>query len=188
MLVAPLRAFNLEEFRAAHREDWQDQGVLRRLVWEDSEYLTFLTRGPTTARQFHINPGDEIFYQLEGELQFHYLNAEGERALLVAKPGDWFLLPARVPHSPRRAEGSWTLVVERRRAAHEIDGWAWYCEGCGTHLYQTEDRSGGPGDFNSGQPRAFLVEAEQALRALGRCPKCGEAVPLPGQPLATATP
>ncbi len=179
MLAAPLKTFNLQEYLASHRDEWQDQGVLRRLLWEDSDYLTFLTRGPTTATGFHMNPFDEIFYQFEGELNFHYVKEDGERTLLVARPGDWFLLPARVPHSPRRPEGSWTLVVERRRGPGEVDGWAWYCERCGAQLYQTEDRSGGPGDFNAGQPRAFLAEAEQALGALGTCPRCGETAPRP---------
>jgi len=33
-----------------------------------------------------------------------------------------FLLPGRIPHSPQRVANTVGLVIERRRAASEIDG------------------------------------------------------------------
>ena len=178
MLAAPLTNFNLEEYRQAHRAEWDSAQVVRKVVWEDSEFITFLNRGPQPDPQYHINPGDEIFYQLEGTLDFHYMTPEGEHRVLVARPGEFFLLPARVPHSVRRPAGSWTLVVERKRRPEERDGWAWYCESCHDKLYDTLVTSGGPRDTVAGSQPPWVATAQQALRELGSCPKCGEPVPV----------
>ena len=177
MLIPHLQRFNLQAYVDTNRLEWEQGGILRKLLWEDSDYITFLTRGPTTAVQFHVNPGDEIFYQLEGELHFHYVTADGKRGLLVLQPVGMFLLPANVPHSPRRPAGSWTLVVERQRRPDEADRRVWFCERCGQKLYETVDRAGGPGDMDAGAVRSFQTEAREALQALGSCPRCGEAVP-----------
>mgnify|MGYP001485185978 FL=1 len=51
--------------------------------------------------------------------------------------GDMFLLPAKVPHSPSRTEGSIGLVVERKREGKDIpDGLLWFCENCNHKLYE----------------------------------------------------
>jgi 3-hydroxyanthranilate 3,4-dioxygenase len=178
MLIGPLTNFNLGEYLAAHRADWEASDVVRKLIWEDSEYIAFLNRGPQPEPQYHINPGDEIFYQLEGELDFHYISAEGEHRLLVTRPGEFFLLPARVPHSVRRPAGSWTLVIERQRRPDEEDGWAWYCEECHTKLHETWVKSGGPRDTVAGRVPPFIVEGASSVRALKSCPRCGGPVPV----------
>ena len=114
-----LNKFNLQHWIEENRGNWGR----RRTVWADSDFITVVHRGPNRGKQFHINQGDEIFYQLEGELNFHYINFSDKREVLVLKPGDMFLLPANVPHSPRREKGSWTLVVERKRRPDETDRW-----------------------------------------------------------------
>jgi 3-hydroxyanthranilate 3,4-dioxygenase len=177
MLFPHLKAFNLQEFVAQHREEWDRDTVPRRLIWEDSDYIVMLQRGPTSALQFHVNQGDEIFYQVEGELHFHYFTPEGERELLVVGPGETFLLPRSVPHSPRRPAGSWTLVVERQRGADEADGWIWFCERCNHKLYETSAHSGGPQEASRGSVAPWLATATDALRAMGSCPQCGAPVP-----------
>ena len=47
-----------------------------------------------------------------------------------------FLLPAKVPHSPQRGEGSVGIVVEKVRQGNETDGFMWFCENCGEKLYE----------------------------------------------------
>jgi len=52
-------------------------------------------------------------------------------------PGDMYLHPAKVPHSPVRHEGSIGLVVERKRADMNVDdGLLWFCDTCNTKLYE----------------------------------------------------
>jgi 3-hydroxyanthranilate 3,4-dioxygenase len=85
-----------------------------------------------------------------------------------------FLLPANVPHSPRRAEGSWTLVIERKRQPHEVDRWVWFCENCNNRLYEADPRKGtGP----AAGTNFSVEEGNTRLRSdvkLSTCNRCGE--------------
>jgi len=163
-----LKGFNLQKWIDENRGDWGQ----RRVIWQDSDFIAFVTRGPNRRKDYHINPGDEIFYQLEGELNLHYIEHD-KRELAVLKAGDLFLLPRKTPHSPRRDDGSWTLVVERTRGREEIDRFIWPCENCGTKLYETAIRFDDPGDA--------VNKATQALKSdptLATCKQCGDILEL----------
>ena len=130
------------------------------------------TRGPNRRKDFHINPGDEIFYQLEGELNLYYLK-DNKCELAVLRPAEIFLLPKNIPHSPRRSAGSWTYVVERTRTPSEMDRFIWPCEKCGDNLYETKVRFDDPGEA--------VKNATDQLRsdpALATCKKCGQVLEL----------
>jgi 3-hydroxyanthranilate 3,4-dioxygenase len=163
-MVPHLTGFNLRHWIDQNRGDWGQ----RRVIWQDSDFIAFVTRGPNRRKDFHINPGDEIFYQLEGELNLHYLNQD-QHELAVLKAGDLFLMPRNVPHSPRRGEGSWTFVIERRREKTESDRFIWACERCGHNLYETTVRFDDPSDAV-----ARATQAVQADSKLATCGNCGE--------------
>jgi 3-hydroxyanthranilate 3,4-dioxygenase len=56
---------------------------------------------------------------------------EGERRQTVQiKEGEIFLCPGGVPHSPRRFENTWGLVIERKRRSEEQEEFVWFCEQC----------------------------------------------------------
>ncbi|MFQ5681920.1 MAG: 3-hydroxyanthranilate 3,4-dioxygenase [Candidatus Binatia bacterium] len=159
-----LKNFNLKEWIEENRQDWGQ----RRRIWEDSDFIAFVTRGPNSRSDFHIDPGDEIFYQLEGELNLHYITKEGKRDLAVIKAGELFLLPANVPHSPRRGEGSWSFVVERKRRPEEQDRFVWYCEKCNGQIYETS--------LSFNDPSDAVKQAYDVLKADGKlrtCSRCG---------------
>ena len=47
-----------------------------------------------------------------------------------------FLLPAKIPHSPNRSEGSIGLVIERvREGTDYTDGLMWFCDNCNAKLF-----------------------------------------------------
>lgn len=163
-----LKNFNLQEWIDENRGNWGQ----RRVIWQDSDFIAFVTRGPNRRKDYHINPGDEIFYQLEGELNLHYLK-DNNHELAVLAAGEIFLLPKHMPHSPRRAEGSWTLVVERKRSEEEIDRFIWPCENCGNKLYETEIRFDDPGDAVKN-----ATESLKANPALATCKNCGTVLEL----------
>ena len=61
----------------------------------------------------------------------------GEKKTMALGPGDMYLHPAKIPHSPVRHEGSIGLVIERKRADLELnDGLLWFCDNCNTKLHE----------------------------------------------------
>ncbi len=157
-----LKNFNLKQWIDENRGSWGQ----RRVIWEDSDFIAFVTRGPNSRKDFHINPGDEIFHQLEGELNLHYMQGKNHE-IAVLKPGEMFLLPANVPHSPRRGDGSWTFVVERKRGPEERDHFVWFCESCGEKLYDMTVRFDDPSD--AVKTATEKIRSDAKLRTCGRC-------------------
>ena len=164
-----LQAFNLQQWINENRDRWGQ----RRVIWENSDFIAFVTRGPNRRKDYHINPGDEIFYQLEGELNLHYLGGDNKRELAVLKAGELLLLPSNVPHSPRRAEDSWTYVVERRRQPAEQDRFIWVCEGCGNQLHEVSVRFDEPS-----QAVATATDSMKADPKMATCNRCGQILDL----------
>jgi 3-hydroxyanthranilate 3,4-dioxygenase len=60
----------------------------------------------------------------------------GSAVEVPIRTGEVLLLPPGVPHSPQRPANTVGLVIERARRAGELDGFQWYCEGCGQLLYE----------------------------------------------------
>ncbi|HEX9274054.1 MAG TPA: 3-hydroxyanthranilate 3,4-dioxygenase, partial [Candidatus Binatia bacterium] len=98
---------------------------------------------------------------------------DGKADLALLKAGDLFLLPANVPHSPRRADSSWTFVVERTRRPEEQDRFVWICEECGNTLHETTVRFDEPSDAV-----ATATAAMKADPKLATCTRCGEVLDL----------
>src|SRR5207245_628760 len=88
-------------------ESVKAEGKGRRVLWQDSESLAFLSSGRRERKDFHIDPSDEVTLQLSG-----------------------------VPHSPRVEENSWFIVFEHKRKAGEKDLFMWLCEECDNQLYE----------------------------------------------------
>ncbi|MFB3061231.1 MAG: hypothetical protein ACE10C_07665 [Candidatus Binatia bacterium] len=183
MLFPHLENFNLQEWIDANKDDWAKRKLVRRLLWENSDYLVFVTSGDTIGELFHINPGDEIFHQLHGELHFYYITPDGDRKLMVVRPGEMFLLPANVPHAPKRpTPPCWTMVIERKRRPEEVDRFAWFCERCNHKVYEVISKHGGPGDAVADVVPPFVERGRRDLRSdkkLRTCTKCGEVMILP---------
>src|SRR5580704_6885247 len=101
--------------------------VGNKVIYEDGEFIIMAVGGPNSRKDFHVDPAEEFFYQLEGELVLRLVQ-EGRIVDQPIHAGEVLLLPAQVPHSPQRAAYSVGLVVERRRRPGELDGLQWYCE------------------------------------------------------------
>jgi 3-hydroxyanthranilate 3,4-dioxygenase len=129
----PLKAFNLRGWIDAHREFLRPP-VGNRRVFRDSEFIIMVVGGPNARSDFHDDPGEEFFYQLEGDMVLKTMQ-EGRPVDIPIREGDILLLPAHVPHSPQRQANTVGLVIERQRRAEENDGFLWYCANCHTPLY-----------------------------------------------------
>jgi hypothetical protein len=106
MTFPPLFSFNLKQWIEENRENWGP----RRSPWEHSDFITVVHKGPTAGKQFHVNQGEEIFFQLEGELNCHYVTKAGEREVITLKPGEMFLFPGG-----SRAPGLWLSNANANR-------------------------------------------------------------------------
>lgn len=109
--------------------------VGNRQIWEDREFMVTVVGGPNARTDYHVNEGEEFFYQIEGEMNLKLIEA-GKPVDFPIREGEIFLLPPKVPHSPQRPVGTVGLVIERRRLPHEKDGLMWFCEKCGEKLYE----------------------------------------------------
>lgn len=105
------------------------------MIWKDREFIVMVIGGPNTRTDYHINGGEEFFYQVEGDMVLKVIE-DGKPVDLPIQEGEIFLLPPNVPHSPRRPPNTVGLVIERQRREGELDGLSWYCENCGEQLYE----------------------------------------------------
>jgi len=108
--------------------------VGNKLLFKDSAFIVMAVGGPNSRRDFHHDPSEEFFFQVEGDMVLKTVQ-DGHVADVPIREGEVFLLPPEVPHSPQRPAGSVGIVVERRRNSGELDGFSWYCERCGNRLY-----------------------------------------------------
>ncbi|OPZ84889.1 MAG: 3-hydroxyanthranilate 3,4-dioxygenase [bacterium ADurb.Bin425] len=108
--------------------------VGNKLIWEDREFIVMVVGGPNKRTDYHVNGGEEFFYQVEGNMTLKVYD-EGHLQDVPINEGEIFLLPPGVPHSPQRPEGTVGLVIEKKREEGELDGFVWFCQGCGEKLY-----------------------------------------------------
>src|SRR6202035_4841997 len=105
--------------------------VGNKLLFQDSAFIIKAVGGPNSRKDFHHDPSEEFFFQLEGDMVLKTVQ-NGRVTDIPIHQGEVFLLPPEVPHSPQRPAGSVGIVVERRRNPDELDGFSWYC---GHRLY-----------------------------------------------------
>ena len=60
-----LKAFNFRRWIDEHRHLLKPP-VGNKLVFTDSEFIIMVVGGPNSRKDFHVDPGEEFFYQLEG--------------------------------------------------------------------------------------------------------------------------
>ncbi len=126
--------FNFTQWIESHRAQLKPP-VGNKLLFPVEDFVIMVVGGPNARSDFHVDPGEEFFYQLEGDMVLRTLQ-EGRIVDVPIHEGELFLLPANLPHSPQRLPNTVGMVVERRRHPGEQDGLQWYCERCNHKLYE----------------------------------------------------
>ncbi|MFI8684707.1 3-hydroxyanthranilate 3,4-dioxygenase [Rossellomorea sp. NPDC077527] len=126
---------NLMQFIEENRDQLKPP-VNNKVIWKDAELMVMLLGGPNKRRDFHVDPSEEVFYQIQGSCYVEVINAEGKREVVEVKEGEMFLLPANVPHSPHRVENTIGLVIERNRAQGELEDFVWFCDECDHEMHR----------------------------------------------------
>lgn len=171
--MQPIQAFNLHRWIDRHRHLLQPP-VGNKRVFEDGDFIIMVIGGPNTRQDYHVDPGQEFFYQLEGDIVLRTMQG-GRPVEVPIRQGEVLLLPAHVPHSPQRPANTVGLVVERRRRAGERDGFQWYCERCGNLLHGELIELT---DIEKQLPPVF--ERFYASRERRTCSRCGAVLDRPG--------
>jgi len=109
--------------------------VGNKVVYEDGDFMIMVVGGPNSRKDYHVDPVEEFFYQLEGDMVLKIIE-NSKRVDVPIREGEIFLLPKNVPHSPQRFENTIGLVVEYKRDEGDLDGFQWYCDECDVMLHE----------------------------------------------------
>jgi 3-hydroxyanthranilate 3,4-dioxygenase len=130
------KPFNLNQWIKDNRALLKPPVGNKNLYKEAGDYIVMIVGGPNARKDYHYNETEELFYQLEGNIQVH-IQEDGVKKTMELGPGDMYLHPANVPHSPVRGENSIGLVIERNRKKLNVnDGLLWFCETCNEKLHE----------------------------------------------------
>lgn len=113
--MAIAKPFNLNQWIDENRHLLVPPVGNKNIYTESGDYIVMIVAGPNARKDYHYNETEELFYQLEGSIKV-VIQEDGERKEMELNPGDMYLNPAKIPHSPVRSEGSIGLVIERKRA------------------------------------------------------------------------
>jgi 3-hydroxyanthranilate 3,4-dioxygenase len=129
--------------------------------------------GPNQRKDFHVEEGDEFFFQVQGDITVRII-VDGKVQDVPVREGDMFLLPAGIPHSPQRPADTVGLVIERKRAEGEQDHLRWFCEKCGELLYDSSFQL-----VDLGKQLKPIIETFYGDESLRTCKKCGTVMQVP---------
>jgi len=128
------RAFNFQKWIEEHRHLLKPPVGNAQVFKENQDFIVMVVGGPNSRKDFHYNEGEEFFFQLEGDINVRIIE-DGKPVDVPIREGEIFLLPGKTPHLPQRPANTIGLVIERYRRQGELDGFLWFCENCGTKLY-----------------------------------------------------
>lgn len=166
--MAIKRPFNLQKWIEDNRDLLKPPVGNKNLYADAGDYIVMIVGGPNARKDYHYNETEELFYQLEGDIEVT-IQEDGKAVKIPIKQGEMYLHPAKVPHSPARPAKSVGLVIERKREADHEDGLLWFCDHCNHKLHETY--------FNlTNIEKDFLPRFKEFFNseALRTCDNCGE--------------
>jgi 3-hydroxyanthranilate 3,4-dioxygenase len=110
--------YNCPEWIEKNKADFAPP-VCNKCMFSD-QLKVFYVGGPNERKDYHLEEGEEIFYQVEGDMVLKVVE-NGKPKDIPIKQGELFLLPARIEHSPQRFAGTVGCVIERTRKPNEFD-------------------------------------------------------------------
>ena len=140
--------FNLMNWIDEHPEAFTPPVMNNQFYKEADDVIVFVSKGPNTRNDYHVNPTEELFYQLKGDIVVRirpsvHEGGEDKPRDVVIKEGEMWLCPRWVPHRPQRPDDTIGLIVEFPRVidgkAHD-DGLRWYCPECDTLVHEASFR------------------------------------------------
>jgi 3-hydroxyanthranilate 3,4-dioxygenase len=131
------------------------------------DFIVMVVGGPNQRTDFHVDPYEEFFYQVKGNMHVNVMTPDGPSTVHI-REGQMWVLPGSVPHSPQRPEpGSIGVVIERVREEGTLEKFQWYCAECGNLVHEVELQVR---DIVADLPPVFQAfYADESARTCGRC-------------------
>ena len=118
--------FNLLQWIDENKEHPRPPVSNKQFFNEAQEGDVFVSGGPNTRNDYHVNTTEELFYQLKGDIAVGIREPDGSNLReIVIKEGEMFLLPRHMPHQPRRPADTIGLIIEFPRGELD-DALRWY--------------------------------------------------------------
>jgi 3-hydroxyanthranilate 3,4-dioxygenase len=127
-------AFNLMQW-IAENPDKLKPPLGAKTVFREDDFMVTVVGGPNARTDYHVNPTEEFFFQIKGDVAIR-IQHNGKPHDVELPEGSIYLLPANVPHAPRRGPDTVGLIVERIRKDGMTDTHRWYCEKCNGVLFE----------------------------------------------------
>ena len=127
--------FNLHQWIEENRDLLKPPVGNKNLFVEAGDFIVMIVGGPNARKDYHFNESEELFYQLEGDINVR-IQQDGKAVDIPIKEGEMFLLPSNIPHSPMRGENTVGLVIEMVRKKDMSDGLMWFCDKCNHKLHE----------------------------------------------------
>jgi 3-hydroxyanthranilate 3,4-dioxygenase len=163
-----LAPFNLKQWIDEHRD--QLKPPVGNAMLYNGDYMVMVVGGPNQRTDFHVNPTEELFFQIEGDIVLKVME-NGKPREIPIRQGELFVLPPNVPHSPQRPAGTVGLVVEQRRPEDDNDHMRWYCPKCAAVVHDAEFHC-----VDLGKQLKPIIEQFNKDESLRRCKKCGAVI------------
>ena len=173
--------FNLMRWIDEHQEHFKPPVMNKQFYADAQDVIIFVSVGPNNRNDYHVNPTEELFYQLKGDIAVKIRPPDGSKPRnVVIREGEMWLCPRMVPHRPQRPDDTIGLIVEFPRVIEGKtydDHLRWYCEQCDTLVHEAsfrlshidEDLHKVMDGFWNGPPEGRT------------CPKCGVVIERAGE-------
>lgn len=127
---------HLDKWIRANRDQLVPPVSNRQLFGASKDMILFVSGGPNTRNDYHVNATEELFYQLKGDIAVRVRPLDGSPPHdVIIREGEMLLLDRWVPHRPQRPPNTLGLIVEFPRGVDEQgnphqDALRWYCPQC----------------------------------------------------------
>ena len=176
--MSATRPFNFGEWIDSNRHLLKPP-VGNKLLFPVDDFIIMVVGGPNARSDFHVDPGEEFFYQLEGDMMLQHRAGQAASSTSPSARARCSCCPANLPHSPQRQADTVGLVIERRASRGEQDGLQWYCEQLQPQAVRRVLRTHQHRDAVPRRCSSVTTTASQHRT----CRRCGTVAPVPEVPV-----
>ena len=114
--------------------------VNNKQMWEPTgDFIVQVVGGPNQRTDFHVDPYEEWFYQIKGDMHVNLMTDEGARTDRHPRGRD--VAAARATSRTRRSgprPAPSGMVIERVREEGTLEKFQWYCAECASLVHEVE--------------------------------------------------